>query len=76
MCGTRSVPDGFPRLVSVALAEATGPLIDVLRESDGTLALPVMEALGKLEALEAPGRSVRRRRGTASDRPLTVLCGR
>lgn len=40
-------------LGNLRVAEATGPLIDVLRESDGPQALPVMEALGKLEALEA-----------------------
>ncbi|PNE17547.1 HEAT repeat domain-containing protein [Amycolatopsis sp. BJA-103] len=40
-------------LGNLRVAEATGPLIDVLRESDGVQALPVMEALGKLEALEA-----------------------
>ncbi|WP_344879809.1 HEAT repeat domain-containing protein [Allokutzneria multivorans] len=40
-------------LGNLRVAEATGPLIDVLRESDGTQALPVVEALGKLEALEA-----------------------
>ncbi|MFD8497857.1 HEAT repeat domain-containing protein [Amycolatopsis sp. NPDC059657] len=40
-------------LGNLRVAEATGPLIDVLRESDGLQSLPVMEALGKLEALEA-----------------------
>ncbi|MEV7099553.1 HEAT repeat domain-containing protein [Amycolatopsis sp. NPDC051045] len=40
-------------LGNLRIAEATGPLIDVLRESDGPQSLPVMEALGKLEALEA-----------------------
>ncbi|WP_410626947.1 HEAT repeat domain-containing protein [Amycolatopsis sp. cmx-8-4] len=40
-------------LGNLRVAEATGPLIDILRESDGTQALPVVEALGKLEALEA-----------------------
>ncbi|MBE8522680.1 HEAT repeat domain-containing protein [Amycolatopsis sp. H6(2020)] len=40
-------------LGNLRIAEATGPLIDVLRESDGPQALPVVVALGKLEALEA-----------------------
>ncbi|MFI9382079.1 HEAT repeat domain-containing protein [Kutzneria sp. NPDC052558] len=40
-------------LGNLRVAEATGPLIDILRESDTTMALPVMDALGKLEALEA-----------------------
>ncbi|WP_169523910.1 HEAT repeat domain-containing protein [Amycolatopsis balhimycina] len=40
-------------LGNLRVAEATGPLIDVLRESDGPQSLPVVEALGKLEALEA-----------------------
>lgn len=40
-------------LGNLRVAEATGPLIDVLRESDGYQSLPVVEALGKLEALEA-----------------------
>jgi len=40
-------------LGNLRIAEATGPLIDVLRESDGPQSLPVVVALGKLEALEA-----------------------
>lgn len=40
-------------LGNLRVAEATGPLIDVLLESDGAQSLPVMEALGKLEGLEA-----------------------
>ncbi|MEV7548678.1 HEAT repeat domain-containing protein [Amycolatopsis sp. NPDC089917] len=40
-------------LGNLRVAEATGPLVDVLRESGGVQALPVMEALGKLEAPEA-----------------------
>ncbi len=40
-------------LGNLRVAEATGPLIDVLRESDGPQSLPLMEALGKLEALDA-----------------------
>jgi HEAT repeat protein len=40
-------------LGNLRVAEATGPLIDVLRESDGPQSLPVMQALGKLEALDA-----------------------
>ncbi|WP_326952814.1 HEAT repeat domain-containing protein [Amycolatopsis sp. NBC_01286] len=39
-------------LGNLRVTEATGPLIDILRES-GADALPVVEALGKLEALEA-----------------------
>jgi HEAT repeat protein len=46
-------------LGNLRVAEATGPLIDVLRESDGPQALPVVEALGKLEALEAAPAIVR-----------------
>ncbi|MFJ9778728.1 hypothetical protein ACIRSS_04035 [Amycolatopsis sp. NPDC101161] len=38
-------------LGNLRVAEATGPLIDVLRESDGYQSLRVVEALGKLEAL-------------------------
>lgn len=40
-------------LGNLRVAEATGPLIDVLRESDDPQSLTVMEALGKLEALDA-----------------------
>ncbi|MBB5851068.1 HEAT repeat domain-containing protein [Amycolatopsis umgeniensis] len=40
-------------LGNLRVAEAAGPLIDVLRESDGIQALPVVEALGKLEAPDA-----------------------
>lgn len=40
-------------LGNLRVAEAINPLIDVLRESDVSHSLPVMEALGKLEALEA-----------------------
>jgi HEAT repeat protein len=40
-------------LGNLRVAEAAGPLIDLLRESKGTVALPVVDALGKLEAMEA-----------------------
>jgi HEAT repeat protein len=40
-------------LGNLRVAEAVGPLIDVLRECEGYRALPVMAALGKLEALAA-----------------------
>ncbi|MFC0541713.1 HEAT repeat domain-containing protein [Kutzneria chonburiensis] len=40
-------------LGNLRVAEAAGPLIELLRESEGTVALPVVEALGKLEALDA-----------------------
>ncbi|MBP2477645.1 HEAT repeat protein [Crossiella equi] len=41
-------------LGNLRVAEATGPLIELLRECDGLESLPVvLQALGKLEALEA-----------------------